>query len=55
LANSHELAYALGVWAMVFLGISIIGAFAILEKRRQYFQSVTGESLLFPITPLKIQ
>ncbi len=33
LGNGHELASALGVWAMVFLGISIIGAFAILGKK----------------------
>lgn len=33
LGNGHELASALGVWAMVFLGISIMGAFAILGKR----------------------
>jgi len=33
LGNGHELAAALGVWAMMFLGISIIGAIAILGKR----------------------
>ncbi|NWK55358.1 iron ABC transporter permease [Verrucomicrobiaceae bacterium N1E253] len=33
LGNGHELASALGVWAMVFLGISIMGAFVILGKR----------------------
>ncbi len=33
LGNGHELASALGVWAMVFLGISIMGAFTILGKR----------------------
>jgi iron(III) transport system permease protein len=33
LGNGHELASALGVWAMVFLGISIIGAFVVLGKR----------------------
>ena len=33
LGNGHELASALGVWAMVFLGISIIGAFVMLGKR----------------------
>lgn len=33
LGNGHELASALGVWAMIFLGISIMGAFVILGKR----------------------
>lgn len=33
LGNGHELASALGVWAMVFLGISIMGAFVILGKK----------------------
>jgi len=33
LGNGHELAAALGVWAMIFLGISIMGAIAILGKR----------------------
>lgn len=33
LGNGHELAAALGVWAMIFLGISIMGAFVILGKR----------------------
>lgn len=33
LGNGHELASALGVWAMVFLGISIIGAFVMLGKK----------------------
>ena len=33
LGNGHELASALGVWAMVFLGISIMGAFVLLGRR----------------------
>lgn len=33
LGNGHELASALGVWAMIFLGISIMGAFVLLGKR----------------------
>lgn len=33
LGNGHELASALGVWAMIFLGISIMGAFTLLGKR----------------------
>ena len=33
LGNGHELSSALGVWAMLFLGISIMGAFVILGKR----------------------
>ncbi|MGB0774545.1 MAG: ABC transporter permease, partial [Akkermansiaceae bacterium] len=33
LGNGHELASALGVWAMVFLGISIMGAFVILGRK----------------------
>ncbi len=33
LGNGHELASALGVWAMIFLGVSIMGAFVILGKR----------------------
>lgn len=33
LGNGHELSAALGVWAMIFLGISIMGAFVILGKR----------------------
>ena len=33
LGNGHELASALGVWAMIFLGISIIGVVALLGKR----------------------
>lgn len=33
LGTGHELASALGVWAMIFLGISIMGAFVILGKR----------------------
>jgi len=33
LGNGHELASALGVWAMIFLGISIMGAFVILGKK----------------------
>ncbi len=33
LGNGHELASALGVWAMIFLGVSILGAFVILGKK----------------------
>lgn len=33
LGTGHELASALGVWAMIFLGISIMGAFVIMGKR----------------------
>lgn len=33
LGNGHELASALGVWAMIFLGISIMGAFVMLGKK----------------------
>jgi len=33
LGTGHELASALGVWAMIFLGISIMGAFVILGKK----------------------
>jgi len=33
LGNGHELASALGVWAMIFLGISIMGTFVILGKK----------------------
>ncbi|MBT8036616.1 MAG: iron ABC transporter permease [Verrucomicrobiae bacterium] len=33
LGNGHELASALGVWAMVFLGISITGAVVIVGKK----------------------
>ena len=33
LGTGHELASALGVWAMVFLGISIMGAFVLLGKK----------------------
>ena len=33
LGNGHEIASALGVWAMVLLGISILGAFIMLGKR----------------------
>lgn len=33
LGTGYELASALGVWAMIFLGISIMGAFVILGKR----------------------
>ena len=33
LGTGHELASALGVWAMVFLGVAIMGAFVVLGKR----------------------
>ena len=33
LGNGHHLASALGVWAMVFLGVTIIGAGIILGKK----------------------
>ena len=33
LGNGHEIASALGVWAMIFLGIAITGAFALVGKR----------------------
>lgn len=33
LGNGHEIASALGVWAMVFLGIAISGAFILVGKR----------------------
>jgi len=33
LGNGHEIAAALGVWAMVFLGIAITGAFVLVGKR----------------------
>jgi len=38
LGNGHELAAALGVWAMVFLGIAIVGAAAIGGKRGGLFK-----------------
>ncbi len=33
LGNGHELAAALGVWAMIFLAVAIAGAFVLLGKR----------------------
>ena len=33
LGNGHEIAAALGVWAMIFLGIAISGAFMLVGKR----------------------
>ena len=33
LGTGHELASALGVWAMIFLGISTMGAFVIMGKK----------------------
>ncbi|MBK1792718.1 ABC transporter permease [Persicirhabdus sediminis] len=33
LGNGHELAAALGVWAMVFLGVALIGAFTLAGKK----------------------
>ena len=33
LGTGHELAAALGVWAMAFLGVAIMGAFVFLGKR----------------------
>lgn len=33
LGNGHEIASALGVWAMIFLGIAITGAFVLVGKR----------------------
>lgn len=33
LGNGHEIASALGVWAMVFLGVAIAGAFALVGRR----------------------
>lgn len=33
LGNGHEIASALGVWAMIFLGIAISGAFILVGKR----------------------
>ena len=38
LGNGYELASALGVWAMVFLGISIIGAVLLAGKRGGLFR-----------------
>ena len=38
LGNGHELAAALGVWAMVFLGISIIGAVVLGGKKGGLFR-----------------
>ena len=38
LGNGHELAAALGVWAMVFLGIAICGAAMIGGKRGGLFK-----------------
>lgn len=33
LGNGHEIASALGVWAMVFLGVAIVGAFILVGRR----------------------
>jgi len=33
LGNGHEIASALGVWAMVFLGVAIAGAFVMVGRR----------------------
>ncbi|MFC4995632.1 ABC transporter permease [Rubritalea tangerina] len=33
LGNGHEIASALGVWAMVFLGVAIAGAFVLVGRR----------------------
>ena len=38
LGNGHHLASALGVWAMVFLGISIIGAVVLGGKKGGLFR-----------------
>jgi iron(III) transport system permease protein len=38
LGNGYELASALGVWAMVFLGISIVGAVMLAGKRGGLFR-----------------
>ena len=38
LGNGYELASALGVWAMVFLGISIVGAVSLAGKRGGLFR-----------------
>jgi iron(III) transport system permease protein len=38
LGNGYELASALGVWAMVFLGISIIGAVILGGKKGGLFR-----------------
>ncbi|HCN80012.1 MAG TPA: ABC transporter permease, partial [Verrucomicrobiales bacterium] len=38
LGNGYELASALGVWAMIFLGISIIGAVILGGKRGGLFR-----------------
>jgi iron(III) transport system permease protein len=38
LGNGYELASALGVWAMVFLGISIVGAVILAGKRGGLFR-----------------
>jgi iron(III) transport system permease protein len=38
LGNGYELASALGVWAMVFLGISIVGAVVLAGKRGGLFR-----------------
>jgi iron(III) transport system permease protein len=38
LGNGYELASALGVWAMVFLGISIIGAVVLGGKKGGLFR-----------------
>lgn len=33
LGNGHEIASALGVWAMIFLGVALAGAFALVGKK----------------------
>lgn len=33
LGNGHEIASALGVWAMIFLGVAIAGAFTLVGRR----------------------
>jgi iron(III) transport system permease protein len=38
LGNGHELAAALGVWAMVFLGVALVGATKLGGKRGGLFK-----------------
>ncbi len=33
LGTGHEIAAALGVWAMIFLGVAIVGAFVLIGKK----------------------
>jgi len=51
LGTGHELASALGVWAMVFLGVAIMGAFVVLGKRAGSIISVLCTNLLVLYVP----